>query len=803
MKILDNRIVLTLLFALTAFCGAIAQNLSDAQVMEIIAREYKAGSTRLQIVTRLMSRGVDVEQIRRLYNLYASQAAAHGVTADDVAQAEERMRRASGGERTKLANQADSNQVVVSPVATTQDVNGRKVFGRDIFNNGELSFEPNMNIATPQNYVLGPGDVVIIDIYGASQKSLTLTVTPDGTVVVPDFGPVAVSGLTVAAAQKRLRAKVGARYSSSELKVTVGQTRTITINVMGEVRIPGTYRLSAFSTVFHALYKAGGINELGTLRNVKVYRSGRLVTVVDIYAYILNGRLAGNVSLQDDDVVIVGPYDCLVDVQGNVKRAMTYEMRSTESVETLIGYAGGFSGDAYRKSVRVEREQGEHRSVYNVGEFELKTFRVADGDVVTIGGSLDRYEDMVEIRGSVFRPGKYRLSEGANSVRALLGLADGVLEDAFLARGVLYRVKEDRTLEVQSVDVAGILAGTVADVPLRNEDMLLIPSQREKLSERTLTIGGEVMSPGVYAYADNVTLEDFVLMAGGLTDAASTAKVDVSRRIKDPKATASGAELAKTFSFSLKDGLVIDGAPGFVLEPYDVVQVRRSPGYQVPRNITVEGEVQFEGNYTLSSKNQRLSDVIKAAGGVTDDAFIPGARLMRRMTADERMRMQSVLQSARMNQDEKDSVDIEKLALQEVYSVGIHLDKALENPGGNYDIVLREGDRLIVPEYNGTVKISGEVQFPNTVAFTAKKGYKWYINQAGGFGNQAKKSKAYIVYQNGTVSEAKKGEVEPGCEIIVPTKAKKNSLTFAQWLGIGSSMASLATMFATLSNLLK
>ena len=578
----------------------------------------------------------------------------------------------------------------------------------------------------------------------------------------------------------------------------------MTINVMGEVKVPGTYTLSAFSTVFHALYMAGGINDIGTLRNIKVFRNGRQITVVDVYEYILNGRLAGNIRLMENDVIVVGPYDCLVGIEGNVKRPMFYEMRSTENVGTVLKYAGGFTGDAYKKAVRLTRKSGDRYTVHNIEEFDMGTFKVTDGDAISVDGILNRYENTVEIKGAVFRPGKFQLGKDITSVRSLIEAADGITEDAFTAHAVLHRMRLNRTLEVIAVDVAGILSGTVADIPLKSEDVLFIPTVSDRLNERILTIEGEVMSPGNYEFAENTTIEDLVLQAGGLTDAASTAKVDVSRRIVDPKAKEGSKDISKTYSFELKDGFVIDGQSGFILEPYDIVQVRRSPSYHEPRNIYIEGEVQFSGIQTLSTKNQRLSDAIKAAGGFTDEAYVKGARLIRTVTEDERNRATDLMRQIKNAGDQKDSIQTSQLNLFKTYTVGINLDKAMENPGGDYDIVLRDGDRIIVPEYNGTVKISGNVQFPNTVAFNEKKGYKWYINKAGGFGNRAKKSKTFIIYQNGTMAEVGRGtKVEPGCEIVVPTKAKKDMAAVTQWLSIGSSVTGLAAMIATIANMVK
>ena len=812
----------------TALCLAttlsIHAQMSDQQIIQFIAQEQKAGTSQSQIVTKLMQKGVKIEQIRRLRNQYAKQISKAGKSGEAdaaVTEAESRMRQNQSKKNVqstitaKAGDESENRKVANDDYAEFQERVNRqgneatdstkiKIFGHDIFNQRMLSFEPNMNIATPQNYVLGPGDQLIIDIYGASQKSEQLQVSPEGKVTIPGYGPVKVSGMTVAAAQSHIRSTLGSRYSSSQLSLSVGQTRSMTINVMGEVKVPGTYTLSAFSTVFHALYMAGGINDIGTLRNIKVFRNGRQITVVDVYEYILNGRLAGNIRLMENDVIVVGPYDCLVGIEGNVKRPMFYEMRSTENVGTVLKYAGGFTGDAYKKAVRLTRKSGDRYTVHNIEEFDMGTFKVTDGDAISVDGILNRYENTVEIKGAVFRPGKFQLGKDITSVRSLILAAEGVTEDAFTAHAVLHRMRLNRTLEVIAVDVAGILSGTVADIPLKSEDVLFIPTESERLNERILTIEGEVMSPGNYEFAENTTIEDLVLQAGGLTDAASTAKVDVSRRIIDPKAKEGTNAISKTYTFELKDGFVIDGQPGFILEPYDIVQVRRSPTYMEPRNIFVEGEVQFGGVFTLSTKNQRLSDAIKAAGGFTDEAYVKGARLIRTVTEDERNRASDLMRQIRNAGDQKDSIQTSQLNLFKTYTVGINLDKAIENPGGDYDIVLRDGDRIIVPEYNGTVKISGNVQFPNTVAFNEKKGYKWYINKAGGFGNRAKKSKTFIIYQNGTMAEVGRGtKVEPGCEIVVPTKAKKDMSAVTQWLSIGSSVTGLAAMIATIANMVK
>ena len=829
-----NILLLILVLAMPA-CMMAQSSMSDDQVMQFVVKEHAQGTSQSQIVTKLMQRGVNISQIRRVREKYDRQIKnkGMGVVADQaVSTATSRMRQNNGDKKTDAKAKTDQLIQTDNYPRTTIDDDDRlamerelggmlptdtaalfrqlmaekqakRVFGRDIFNNKKLTFEPNMNIATPRNYRLGPGDAVIIDIYGASQKTLETTVSPDGEVTIEGFGTVQVSGLTVAQANARLRSTLGSRYQSSKIKLTVGQTKTIMVNVMGEVRMPGTYTLSAFATVFNALYMAGGPNDLGTLRNIKVFRNNRLIAMVDVYDYILNGK-ASNIHLTDNDVIVVGPYDCLVSIHGKVKRPMYYEMKKSESVGTLLKYAGGFTGDAYTKAVRVIRKTGREYSVYNVGEFDMSSFRIADGDSVSVDSILDRYENMVEVKGAVFRPGKYQVGGDITSVRSLIEHAEGCTEQAFTAHAVMHRMKADRTLEVIPVDIDGIMQGRVADVPLQKNDVLFVPTKQALMEQQTLTIHGEVHYPGIYQYAANETIEDLILQAGGLNDQASTVKVDVARRIRDPKALTTDSIISQTYTLALKDGFVIDGQPGFRLMPYDEVYVRRSPGFTTPQNVYVEGQVMFAGTYTLARTNERISDVIRKAGGVTDLAYVSGARLLRRTSEAERAKMQAVTRILAAQGANSDSINVALLQLADTYPVGIELGEALKHPGGDADLVLREGDQLIIPEYNGTVKISGDVMFPNTVAYEKGKRFNYYIDQAGGFGQRAKKSRTIIIYMNGTVGRvAHNAKVRPGCEIVVPSKPRRNPAAIGQWLGIGSSVASLATMIASLANLLK
>lgn len=819
-------------------------SMTDIQVMEFVVKEHEAGTSQAQIVTKLMQRGVSIDQIRRVKNKYERQMSGDGLGVKNITtsgKADDRMRKNNGKKKEDVntvskyrisdnTKESDGTEVgsaqhmqmqrelssflpdsleiydreYLDMLANKGKDNKRKVFGRDIFNNKELTFEPSMNIATPQDYRLGPGDAVYIDIYGASQKTIESTVSPDGTVVIEGFGPVNVSGLTVAQANGRLRSTLGTRYSSSRINLTVGQTKTIMVNVMGNVNAPGSYTLSAFATVFHALYMAGGINEIGTLRNIKVFRGGREITAVDIYDYILNGRLTGNIRLAEGDVIIVGEYDCMVNVTGKVKRPMYYEMKRTESVGTVLKYAGGFTGDAYRKTVRLVRKAGTQYSVYNVGEFEQNSFKLEDEDSLSVDSVLPRFQNMVEVKGAVFRPGMYQVGGEISSVKQLIEHAEGVTEEAFTPHAVMHRMKSDRTLEVLSVDLQGILNGSAADVPLRNEDVLYVPSKKELEAEKTITIHGEVMYPGIYKYADNETIEDFVLQAGGLKDAASMKQVDVARRIINQYATTATDTIARTFTFSLKDGFIIDGQPGFTLQPFDEVYVRTSPSYVKQSNIRIEGEVLYPGEYTLSRKDQRLSDMIAHAGGFTKWAHIKGARLERTITPDERLRMQTVQKMLNIQNADGDTINVAQLDLGDTYYFAIDMEKAMANPKGVNDVVLREGDKIIIPQFTNSVKINGNVMYPNTVVYQKGKSVNYYIKQAGGYGSRAKKSKTYIVYMNGAVAQVGRGvKIEPGCEIIVPSKSRGQKMTTTEVVALASGTASIATMIATIANLIK
>lgn len=767
---------------LFTYLHVVAQStMTDNQVIEYAKQQQSLGTDSKTIVKNLVQRGATQEQLQRLYNNRNQNAGSSTSSNVTVGRDVSRSRVNNGEEFPDI-----------DPILAEGE---RRVFGRDIFRTKNLSFEPNMSIATPQNYVLGPGDDIIVDIYGASQSNNKYTISPDGTVTIPRIGPVAVSGLTVEAAQSRIVGAMGSHYKNSSIKLSLGQTRSITVNVMGEVLTPGTYTISAFATVFHALYMAGGTSNIGTLRDIKVARGGRIISTVDVYEYILSGRLAGNVALSDNDVIIVGAYQNLVNISGNVKRPMWYEMKKNESLKSIIKFAGEFTGEAYTKNVRVERRAGDKFSVYNVDEFNFASFTLSDEDHVIVGGNEQRYSNLTVISGAVKRPGNYELT-AVSSVKGLIEAAGGLQEDALTSRAVLTRTNPDRTKKTITIDLSGILAGTSADVVLENEDVLSIGTLARLHGEQNFTIEGEVYNAGTFPYAENTTIEDLITKAGGLRESASNLNVEVARRIVDPNASADLDIRSETFTFSLDEGLAIGKGSQFVLKPYDRVYIRRSPVYNAQRSVNISGEVMFAGNYVLADQNVRISEIVKRAGGFKKKASVHDARLVRHMNAIERARLRQTLGIA---EDAADSIDISKLETASTYFVGIDLKKAIEKPGSDDDIVLRDGDQIYVPQINTTVKINGEVLYPNTVSYLDGKNYKYYINQAGGFTKESEKRKAYIVYANGKVSKASKAVVEPGCEIVVPTKVHKDhSKDATMWVSIASTLVTLGAIVVNL-----
>ena len=833
-----KKYFLFLLFAVFfSFQCAVAQNLTDDQVVKIVLAEQEKGTDEKTIAQKLLRQGVTPAQLRRLKAKYEQEQ--EGLGAVDISG----INRSRTDNKKNVDNKGKNFMLVDSKSKYTKETQQTmlqdemsfldidsvvyyqnllktdEVYGRSLFNNELLTFEPAMNIPSPADYVLGAGDQVIIDVWGASQQSFEGEISPDGYVVIESVGPIKLAGYTVAAANEHVKSVLGESYGGSSVTLSVGATRSVKVEVVGDVVTPGSYTMSAFSTLFNALYNAGGISDTGTLRDIKVFRNGKQVGYVDVYDYIVNGNNTGNIRLQDNDLVVVGPYDAIINIQGKVKRPMKYEIRADETLENLLSFTGGLTGDAFDNNIRVIRKSGREYSIHTVEKNSFATFKLVDGDSIYVDSIIPRFSNMVEIKGAVFHPGMYETGDSINTVYELIKAADGLREDAFTARAVMHRRKADRRLEVLALDIQGIMNKTVADVKLRKEDVLFIPSVYDMRGEETMKISGEVNYPGVYEYAENTALEDFILQAGGLTKNASVVKIDVYRMIHDSKAIVEGDTITQCFSFALKDGFVVDGEPGFILKPFDEVHVRKSPVNSITKSVTVNGDVNFEGDYAMYSREYRLSDLVKAAGGFTDFAYPLGAHLYRKMTVEERSQREGVMRMSQIQMYEEsmradgnynitlaDSLMNLKLELGDIYSVAINLEKAVENPGGVEDIVLRESDVLTVPQYTGTVKISGEVRYPITINYKKGEKLSYYIKHAGGYSDRAKKGDVYAIYMNGSVSEVSKysnKDIQPGCEIVVPTKSTSKKLSATEVLAVSTSTASIATMIVTLVNLLK
>ncbi len=790
-------------------CSIMAFAITDQQVIDYIKQQTAAGKSEQQIGKELMAKGVTPEQAKRIKAQLESQQQGENQATRQTVTSAESERKHNAAEDVSVSSIENMQREIEKGDAMSGS--GRKIYGHQVFNSQSLTFEPSENLATPQNYRLGPGDEVVIDIWGTSEDHMRQTISPEGSIMISQIGPVYLNGLTIKDANQHIKSAFSRKYAGmndaeTDIQVTLGQVRTIQVDILGEVATPGTFRMSPFSSVFHALYRAGGINDIGSLRNIQVLRNGKKVAGVDIYDYLFKGKTSGNIRLQEGDVIIVPPYEQLVNIDGNVKRPMYYEIKPDETVKSLLDYAGGFTGDAYGGMVRLSRQSGTENELYNIDRGEFATYRLQDGDIITVGTILDRYANRVELKGAVYRPGMFAIGDGLKTVRDLIDKADGVTEDAYTDRVLLYREGPEKQLEVVALDLKDILRGAAPDITLKRNDMLVISSVNELEERGDVYIGGQVARPGAYPYAANSTVEDLIFQAGGLLEGASTARVDISRRIVDPSATEATNQLAQEFTVSIENGLAIGKGKGFRLKPYDRVEVRRSPGYAPQETVAIDGEVLFAGTYTLRKRNERLSEFVTRAGGLIDGAYIKGAHLSRRLSESELAARKEALRLAMSNNSENmgDSIAIDKIDLSNMYNVGIDLEKALANPGSDYDLVLMPGDSLYVPEKQSTVKISGDVMFPNAVIYEPGKKLSHYINQAGGYGQRAKKGKAFIVYMNGTVARAKRNTpIEPGCHIIVPSKPQNGGTDWSKILTLTTGFMSVATMVATIPNLFK
>ncbi len=773
--------------------AAIAQStMTDIQVLEYVKSGLAQGKSQEVMMRELAARGVDRAQAERVREMYESQKTAVAqeiaTTADDRAHT--------------VASEVD-----ITPETFDEDSQGPLVYGRDVFRNKSLNFAPSENLATPKNYRLGPGDEVIIDIFGANQVTLRNKISPEGSINVDVLGPLYLSGMTIEEANKYLKRKLAGIYgglnrssAGTDIRLSLGQIRSIQVNVLGDVNHAGTYVVSAFSTVFHVLYLAGGVVEPGSLRNITVNRAGKVVGEVDVYDFLMNGTRESDIRLEEGDVVMVKPYTCLVKIGGEVKRPMYFEMKDGESLQDLIDYAGGFAGGAFTDNVTVVRQNGRSYEVRTVDAADFKGFRMQNGDEVTVSQLNSYYENKLTISGAVYQPGTYEFGGEVKTVRQLVAKAGGVLPDAFLNRAVLHREHDDKTLEVISVNLGKVLSGEATDIVLQKNDELYVTSVSDLRETGTMAISGMVANPGIFPFARNTTVEDLIIMAGGLREGASLARVDIARRKRDANGLVQSDEVGELISISLKDGFVDDGGDKIYLQPYDEVTVHRSPSYNVQTHVTLTGEANFPGSFTMTSRNERLSDLVKKAGGVTNYAYVKGARLFRNMTDEERRQITDILLFHSGDNSQVDTTAIMRMASQ--YQVAVNLEKAIDNPGSEYDIELVEGDILDIPVIHNTVRVMGQVMIPSVIAYEPRMKGSDYIDACGGFAPDAKRAKKYVIHMNGRSEKLTAGtRIQPGDEIIVPTKKTREGMadqTFARIATMSTTVASLGTTAATL-----
>jgi len=705
-----------------------------------------------------------------------------------------------------------------------------KIFGEDLFKNSKISFEPNLRMATPKSYVIGPDDELLIDLTGDNEANYNLKVTPDGTIRLQYVGLISVGGLTIEEATSKIRAAMsktypGLRTGRSNIAVNLGNIRSIKVTIIGESVKPGSYTLSSLSTVFNALYASGGPNKNGSFRKIQVIRNSKVVANVDVYDFLLKG-IQKSVRLQDQDVINIPVYDTRVEMSGEVKRPALYEALKTESLQNVIDFAGGFTSQAYTANIKVLQNTSKERKIVDVDADHFATYTPANGDKYIVEKILDRFANRVEISGAVFRPGKYELEKGM-TLKQLIQKADGLKEDAFLNRGYISRLNLDNTPALLSFDVEKIVNGTQTDIPLQREDKVTISSIFDLRDEYRVEIKGEVRNPGIFKYGDNMNLESLIQQAGGFNEGATPKRIEISRRVKNSDAMSVAATTAKIFTVNVDQDLKLTGEP-FVLQPFDIVSVRGSEGYQIQKIVKIEGEVLYPGTYTIQRKDEKIADIIKRAGGLTAMAFPAGASLRRpgpsadttkkvnvKNNKDQRVlsrgekeefeKLQN-LKRLQIAQGVKDTTSLRQdSSILKSDFVGIDLVRILKDSTSRYNLLLEDGDIIAIPKQLQTVRVTGEILKPINIVYKQGKTMAEYINESGGFTYNANKRGAYIVYANGSIRSTKKflffydyPVVKPGAEIFVPKHAPREKIGIQGLVGIASALASVALIFVTI-----
>ena len=777
--------------------------ISDAQIQLLVTKAQASGYTQDQIETAALAKGLPQTELAKLRERMSKiQGTSAGLT--------------KGAQTTpnRLRNVEDVfRNLGTESMQINQDPRS-KIFGYSLFNTENLTFEPSVNVPTPVDYQLGPGDQLNIDIWGASQQNYQLTVSPDGFIVIDNIGPISVNGLTIENASAKLIGKLSSIYSglrgsnpNTFAQVTLGNLRSIKVVLLGEVNLPGSYTLSSFSTAFNALYLSGGPNINGSLRNIEIVRNNKVISNLDVYDFLLKADKSADLRLSDQDIIKVNPFETRVHLEGEIKRPSIYELKSSEKLNDLITFAGGYSDKAYTNRLKIYRNTSREKQILDVPSTDFNTCSLQNGDSIVVEPILKRFENRVTIRGALYRPGEYSLDKGLSLLK-LVEKAEGLRGDAFLSRTVIYRTREDLTIEAIAIDLSELLAGKTSDVLLVREDNIIIPSIFDLQEEYNIQINGEIQKPGKYPFTYKTSLQDVIIMAGGLSESASLARIEIARRVKDYNALSSTIKVADIFTFQIsKDLRLSDSASLFKLEPFDRIFIRRSPGYEVQVSVRVEGEVIFPGEYSISSKTERISDLIKRSGGLSHEAFPEGARLLRTLPIDEKERLKTL---ENISMQSSDTLLASTISTDKQQAIGIDLVKIMAQPESKYNLLVQEGDILRIPKQLQTVRLSGALLHPITVRYDERYHFINYVDNAGGYSEEAKPSKSYVLYANGSVDRTrsflgikKYPHVEPGAEIIVPQKIEKQKLTPGEALSFGSAMASIALVIITIIKTIK
>jgi len=818
--------------AQTNYANVKVDDLNDTQIRQLMQRAESIGYNDAQLEQMAAAQGMKADEIEKL-RLRVEKIRKQDGTTSGTTKGNNTSNSGTeeGDDRSRTAVRINRDSANITKANSTNNKNTTetnifeglkpKIFGKELFSSSGLTFEPNLRIATPKGYVIGPDDELLIDLSGDNEASYRLKVSPEGVIRLQYVGNISVGGLTIEQAISKIRSSLNSTYPSlktgrTSVAVNLGNIRTIKITLVGEVVKPGSYSLSSLSTVFNALNASGGPNENGSFRKIQVIRGNKVVTTIDVYDFLLNGVQKGNIRLQDQDVINIPVYEKRVEMSGEVKRPALFEVVSGESLADVLRFAGGFSTEAYSANIKVLQNTNRERKIVDVPSTQFNSYTPQNGDKFIVDAILDRFANKVEINGAVFRPGMYSLEDGV-TLKSLITKAEGLKEDAFLNRGYINRLNFDNTASLISFDVAKIMSGAQADIPLQREDKVMISSLFDLRDEYKLSIQGEVRRPGTFDYADNASVQDLIQMAGGFKEGATPSRIEISRRAKSSDTIGKSSRTAEIFTLSVDRNLKIEG-PTFVLQPFDIVSVRNAEGYSVQKQVKLEGEVLYPGLYTVTNKNERISDVIKRAGGLTSYAYAEGASLKR--PGAEKVNPKDKNAINNKEEDEKKYLNLKRAQesgtkdtisaeieqkLIESDLVGINLERIIAKPLGKYDLIVEDGDIIRVPRTLQTVKITGEVLNPNSIVYLPGKSLRQYINGAGGFTSNARKNGTYIKYANGSAAAVSKflffnnyPVVKPGAEILVPKRADRERLTAQSWIGIGTAVASLGAIIVSL-----